>query len=243
MFGLFRQRQRQKLQSRPVPDEWLLYLNKHVPFFWRYSPELRQRFLEHLKVFVWEKKFVGAGGLAMTDEVRVVVSATAVRLVMFLGLSYYDELDEIVVYPRAPQVPEDRKLVPNQTKHLSTVFLSWESVLEGLRNPDDGQDAGSFKFAQVLDLTDGAFDGTPKLHEYSHYDAWASVMNNHFRGLRGGRKAERSLMGRHSSLTEEEFFAVATAAFFERPQQMKQKLPDLYEELKRFYKWDPSSGD
>ncbi len=239
MLGLFRQLQRRKLQDRPVPDEWLLYLNKHVPFFWKFSPELRQRFLEHLKVFVWEKKFVGEGGLVMTDEVRVVVASTAVRLVMYLGLSYYDELEEIVVYSNAPKEPEPRGLVPKGPKPLSTVILSWESVLKGLRDPEDGQDAGSREFAQVLDGADGAFDGTPKLHEHSQYEVWASVMSNHFRGLRGGRKVERSLMGRPGSLTEDEFFAVATAAFFEKPRQMKEKTPDLYEELKRFYKWDP----
>jgi len=234
MLGLFRQMQRSKLQQRPVPDEWLGYLNAHVPFFWKFSPELRQRFLEHLKVFVWEKKFVGAGGLTMTDEVRVVVAATAVRLVMFLGLSYYDRLKEIVVYPASP--PQ-----LNKPRHRSTVILSWERVREGLRDGQDGRDAGTRGFAQALDLAHGAADGTPKLREPSHYEPWASVMSHHFKGLDGGRKAERSVMGRQGSLTEAKFFAVATEAFFEKPQQMKEKTPELYEELKRFYGWDPGS--
>jgi len=234
MLGLFRQMQRRKLQQRPVPDEWLGYLNQHVPFFWKFSPELRQRFLEHLKVFVWEKKFVGAGGLTMTDEVRVVVAATAVRLVMFLGLSYYDRLKEIVVYPGSPPPAE-------KPKRASTVILSWDLVREGLRDSEDGRDVGARKFAQALDLAHGTLDGTPKLRERSHYEAWALVMSHHFNGLSGGRKAERGVMGRHRSLTEAKFFAVATEAFFERPWLMKEKTPELYEELKRFYGWDPGS--
>lgn len=235
MLGLFRQMQRSKLQQRPVPDEWLSYLNKHVPFFWKFSPELRQRFLEHLKLFVWEKKFVGAGGLTMTDEVRVVVSATAVRLVMFLGLSYYDKLKEIVVYPDSP--PSTGK-----PRRASTVILSWELLLEGLRDSEDGRNAGTRRFAQALDLAHGALDGTPELRERSHYEAWASVMSHHFKGLSEGRRAERSVMGRQGSLTEAKFFAVATEAFFEKPRQMKEKTPELYEELKRFYGWDPDSA-
>jgi hypothetical protein len=234
MLGLFRQMQRRKLQQRPVPDEWLSHLNQHVPFFWKFSPELRQRFLEHLKVFVWEKKFMGAGGLTMTDEVRVVVAATAVRLVMFLGLSYYDRLKEIVVYPGSPPPSE-------KPKRASTVILSWELVREGLRDSEDGRDVGARKFAQALDLAHGTLDGTPKLRERSHYEAWALVMSHHFNGLSGGRKAERGVMGRHRSLTEAKFFAVATEAFFDRPWLMKEKTPELYEELKRFYGWDPGS--
>jgi hypothetical protein len=36
-----------------------------------------------------------------------------------------------------------------------------------------------------------------------------------------------------------EFFAVATETFFGKPEQMKRKHPDLYEELKRYYQLDP----
>jgi len=37
-----------------------------------------------------------------------------------------------------------------------------------------------------------------------------------------------------------EFFAVATESFFERPCQMQRRHPELYEELKRFYRQDPA---
>jgi len=36
-----------------------------------------------------------------------------------------------------------------------------------------------------------------------------------------------------------EFFAVATETFFEKPKQLSEKHPELYEELKDYYKLDP----
>ncbi len=36
-----------------------------------------------------------------------------------------------------------------------------------------------------------------------------------------------------------EFFAVATECFFEKPAQLRQKHPELYEELKEYYRQDP----
>lgn len=36
-----------------------------------------------------------------------------------------------------------------------------------------------------------------------------------------------------------EFFAVATETFFEKPKQMAQRHPALYNQLKRYYKLDP----
>ena len=76
MLSLFRQLRRRRLLRRPFPPEWLGHLEARVPFFRTLTPELREPFLDKLKVFAWEKEFIGAGGLSITDEIRVVVSAT-----------------------------------------------------------------------------------------------------------------------------------------------------------------------
>ena len=39
-----------------------------------------------------------------------------------------------------------------------------------------------------------------------------------------------------------EFFAVATESFFEKPWQMKKHTPQLYDELQRFYGFDPANA-
>jgi MtfA peptidase len=231
---------RRWLMRRPIPPEWLGYLEARVPFFRQLSPELRERFLERLKLFVWEKEFIGANELVITDEVRVVVGATAVQLVLYLDLAYYDRLREIIVYPGAFKLPEHTGIVLGEAKHWGQVILSWQAVLAGLDNPRDGHDTAAHEFAHVLDRADGAFDGTPRLRQYSHYRAWASVMDEHYQALRRGRPMERKVLDDYGAQNEAEFFAVATEAFFEKPRQMKEKTPDLYEEMKRFYGWDPA---
>jgi Mlc titration factor MtfA (ptsG expression regulator) len=242
MIGLFRTLRRRSLRRRPFPPAWLGYLERHVPFVQELAPEPRQRFLELLKLFAWEKEFIGAGGFTITDEVRVVVSATAVRLVLYLDLSYYDRLREVIVYPDAFKIPDRTGVVLGEAKNWGSVILSWRSVLAGLRNPHDGHSTATHEFAHVLDREDGAFDGTPELRRYSHYAAWASVMGEHFLKLREGRRLERQVMDDYGGVNEAEFFAVATESFFEKPSQMQEKTPELYEELKRFYGWDPAPG-
>jgi Mlc titration factor MtfA (ptsG expression regulator) len=242
MISLLRHLRRRSLLRRPFPAEWLAHLDARVPFFRTLSPELRAAFLDKLKVFAWEKEFIGAGGLTITDEIRVVVSATAVQLVVYLDLSYYDRLREVIVYPDAFKLPDRTGVVLGEAKHWGSVILSWQAVLAGLRNPGDGHDTAAHEFAHVLDRADGAFDGTPKLRAYSHYHAWASVMSEHFRKLQDGSRQERQVLDDYGGLNEAEFFAVATESFFEKPRQMREKTPDLYEELKRFYGWDPATG-
>lgn len=242
MAGLIRWFRRRQLRRRPFPPEWLSHLEARVPRFRTLPPPLRKRFLELLKLFVWEKEFIGANGFVITDEVRVVVGATAIQLVLHLGLDYYDRLREIIIYPGAFQLPERTGAVLGEARHWGQVILSWPAVLAGLSNPRDGHDTAAHEFAHVLDREAGAFDGTPRLREYSHYRAWATVMDEHFQALQRGRVRERKVLDDYGALNEAEFFAVATESFFEKPWQMKEKTPELYEELRRFYGWDPAAG-
>jgi len=244
MFGLFRALRRRRLAKRPFPEAWLAPLDEHVPFFRELGGEERARFLDALKIFAWEKHFIAAGGMEITDEVIAVISAVAVRLVLHLDLSYYDRLTEIVVYPshfRHPDADDDA-VIFGEAHAWGTVVLSWEAVLQGLRNQRDGHDTATHEFAHVLDRADGAFDGTPELHAGAHYRAWAEVMSRHFLKLRKRGRAERRSLRSYGATNEAEFFAVATEAFFEKPRQMREATPDLYEELRRFYRFDPA-GD
>ena len=97
------------------------------------------------------------------------------------------------------------------------------------------------EFAHLLDMEDGAADGTPNLERDNRYEAWAAVLGAEYERLR-----RQSALGRYTVLDEygatnpAEFFAVATECFFKKPAQMKGKHPELYEELKPFYHQDPA---
>jgi hypothetical protein len=45
-------------------------------------------------------------------------------------------------------------------------------------------------------------------------------------------------LGAYAATNEAEFFAVVTERFFESPQSLKKHFPELYNELKEFYKID-----
>ena len=50
-----------------------------------------------------------------------------------------------------------------------------------------------------------------------------------------------SALDEYGATNPAEFFAVATESFFERPSEMRERHPELYEQLKRFYRQDPAS--
>ena len=57
-----------------------------------------------------------------------------------------------------------------------------------------------------------------------------------------GQRRLRRVLRNYGAQNEAEFFAVATEAFYEKPEQMKRRTPELYEELSRFFGVDPA-GD
>lgn len=244
MFGLFRRWKRKRLLAKPMPESWPGILETRVPFFAAFTSELRERFLADIRVFVAEKYWIAAGGMEITDEVKIVIAAAAVRLTLHLDINVYNRLTEIVVYPsHYRHKDDDSSVVFGEAHAWGTVVLSWDAVVSGLKNPHDGHDTATHEFAHVLDRADGSFDGAPELRAGEHYRAWADVMSHHYERLRDGKAAERKVMRNYGATNEAEFFAVATESFFEKPDQMKKRTPDLYDEMKRFYGFDPAADE
>jgi MtfA peptidase len=224
--------------KRPLPNQWLAWLQHHVPFFQEMDETLRQRFLDLLKAFVWDKRFEGAADLEITDEHRVVIAAAAVRLVLHLDLSFYDHIGTIIVYPYVYRHAPDGQAILGEVHQSGSMVLSWPSAIKGMKNPVDGDDTAVHEFAHVLDLADGGFDGTPQLHRFGDYRSWARIMSTHFAELQENLGNRRNVIGDYGATNEAEFFAVASEAFFEQPERMQKKAPDLYHELLRFYQPD-----
>jgi len=53
---------------------------------------------------------------------------------------------------------------------------------------------------------------------------------------------EGSLLGEYAATNPAEFFAVATEVFFEQPEPLRLRHPEMYAELSRYYGLDPA-GD
>lgn len=244
MFGFFRRRRRRRALATPFPDEWLRIVETRLSFYEKLDADMQQVFRDELQVFLDRVRFFGAAGLEVTDEMRVVIGGSAVRLILGLDDTFYDRLKEIVVYPYDYTHPdrgtgEGEKHVLGEAHHFGTVVLSWPAVLAGISRPTDGHDTAVHEFAHVLDKTSLGFDGTPRLRAREDYRIWGEVMTEHFHGLRRGKEAMTRVLSDYGATNEAEFFAVATESFFERPGDMRESAPDLYEVLARFYGYEP----
>lgn len=239
MFGLFRKWRRNQFYGRELPASLEDMLHERFSMVAELPDDERDCFYRHLKIFLWEKEWFGAHDLEVTDEMKVVISASAARLARKLPISVYDRVKEIVVYPAGFRPPDDDAFHAAGMAHdFGTVIFSWDAVKDGVATPNDGHDTTLHEFAHMLDLNDGVFNGTPTLHGRDDYRSWATVLSEHFEGLRDNPD-RHDIIREYGATNEAEFFAVATEVFFEKPKTLKRKAPELYAELRSYYRVDP----
>ena len=253
MFGLFKWRRRKRLRAAPFPANWLAIIEKNVRFY-GCLPEADRRELEGLvQILLAEKIFEGCGGLVLTDEIKVTIAAQACLLLLHRDTDIYPKLTTILVYPSAYVAKaikpvgsglalEGENINLGESWTDGIVVLSWDDVrAAGASDLQDGRNLVLHEFANQLDREDGAVDGAPMLDQRSQYVAWARVLSAEYERLK-----RESWMGRPTVLDEygttdpAEFFAVATECFFEKPRVLEKRHPELYGELKTFYRQDPA---
>ncbi len=246
-----RNSRRKKLLVAAFAEEYVRIIEKNVPLYRHLSDSLKQELGGLINVFLSEKHFEGCGGLEITDEIKVTIAAQACMLLLNRKAKYFPKLHTILVYPHTyvaktvssggGLVVEGRSVRLGESWQSGPVVLAWDSVTGGTSNAADAQNVVIHEFAHQLDQEDGSADGAPILEHRSRYRAWAQVLSAEYEALQRKKKRHRrSVMSKYGATNPAEFFAVATETFFEKPRQMQKRHPELYDELKEYYKLDPA---
>lgn len=251
MFGLFKKWRRKKTVAQPFPPEWEKILEEGWSLHGRLPFALQEKLKKRLQIFLAETNFEGLQGLAVTDEIRVLIAAQACLLLLGNDHADYHRLRSVLVYPgefdsetmeewEGGVVHEGTQEVDGESWDFGTVTLSWPAAQRGALNDDDGHNVVIHEFAHQLDQEDGEADGAPMLRARHRYAAWQHVFSREYERLRDQvTRGQRTVMDDYGATHPAEFFAVATECFFEKPKQLRKRQPELYEELKIFYGQDP----
>jgi Mlc titration factor MtfA (ptsG expression regulator) len=255
MFRWFIDRRRKKLTRAPFPPLWEDIIRRNVAHYCMLDDAERAHLRALIQVFTAEKHWEGAGGLELTDEILVTISAQACLLLLGLPHNYYQNVESIIVYP-STVVPPQRK--PGFFENISTpveiaqpiigqafrrgpVIIIWDAALRGGRHPESGHNVIYHEFAHKLDMLDGTADGTPPLRDRAEYRDWVLTCSREYLRLKHStEKGKESFLDSYAATNEAEFFAVATEQFFDQPRLMIKHAPDLYRVLKEYYRQDPA---
>ena len=253
MFRFVKERQRRRWRGQPVPDGWRAVISRNLPFFDRLTPNDQKELLSHVQVFLAEKRFEGCAGLKVSDEMRVTIATQACLLLLHRKTDYYPRLVTILLYPSGYLVDEERHVeghiweegpagrLGETGRGMGSMVLAWDAAKSGAKDPSDGKNLVLHEFAHQLDFEDQLADGVPALGSRGEIVSWAEVMKVEFAALRAADATGiPTLLDTYGATNPAEFFAVATEAFFERPQALSQQHSRLYGEMQRFFRQNPA---
>jgi len=235
---------RQRVLARHRIDDALWARATQGLSFLPATPKLRELVL----LFLAEKEFAGAHGLELTDEMRVSIAAQACLPILELGLDWYRGWRGIVVYPgdfrvRRTEVDEDGVVhewddeLAGEAMPGGPVVLSWDALAR-----DPQINVVIHEFAHKLDMLNGTADGVPPLHTGMDRAAWIGAFEEAYEGFCDAVDRDKDTwLDPYAAEHLSEFFAVISEAFFREPRETRRRYPDVYDQLRAFYRQDPAA--
>jgi Mlc titration factor MtfA (ptsG expression regulator) len=238
-------RRRAALLKEPFPPIWETTLQREVPFFQALDESDKDRFREEVHIFLDEKRITGIK-TSIDDTVRVLVAASAIIPIFGFPGWEWDQIHEVLIYPTS--FSEHYETGKNRGADIlgmvgsgamsRMMILSKPDLLNGFRLPQDRKNVGIHEFAHLLDKSDGSVDGVPNVVlSRSAVIPWLKLVHREMDQI----QSHHSDINPYGLKSEAEFFAVASEYFFENPDKMQRKHPELYAMLERVFHQDPQS--
>lgn len=246
-LGLWRVRREKSVETRrraaaaaPFPVRWRTILAHRYDHYTRLPEGLRRAFEQRVQVFLAEKRITGVGAV-VTDELRVLVAASAATLSVAWNAYGWDQLAEVLLYARdfdRDYSFEGRELA-GEAHPWGTIILSVPTLQQSFDDPHDGYHVGLHEFAHLMDKVGTHFDGIlPGLDE-ARSRRWVSLAAREMEKMRLGQ----SVIDPYGSASAVEFLAVAVEAFFEKPLALRRHHAEVYEMLRDYFGQDPAAWD
>ena len=237
-------RRRRVLRKHTMDEAFWRQVIERFPFIEKFPAD---KLKPLVLLFLAEKEFAGAQGLEVTDAMRVAIAAQACVPILELGIDWYAGWSGIVVYPgdfrvRRAELDEGGVMhewedeLAGESMPGGPVVLSWDAAAH-----DAQINVVIHEFAHKLDMLNGAADGLPPLHVGMDRRAWVIAFERAYEGFCDAlERGKDTWLDPYAAEHPAEFFAVVSEKFFSDAAETRRRYPDVYAQLKRFYRQDPA---
>jgi len=199
-------------------------------------------------VLLEQKKFIGVQGLTLTENMKLIIAAQACVPVLKLGVNYYSGFVQVSIYPDAFWVDHKiidasgilhykRELLSGQSWSHGPVILSWNDIQKDMQSKSPQHNVIIHEFVHKIDMLNQGANGVPPISPSINSKNWGKVFRHAFAEITQQlQHHSRTRINAYSASSPAEFFAVVSEYFFMAPDYLHQHYPDVYKELKLFYK-------
>ena len=204
--------------------------------------------------FLVRKDFIPGAGFQFTDAMCLKIATMACVPILHLGLDWYDHIQTIILYegdfvPNRPYRSADGVVhergpgLSGEAWQRGPLILSWDAVVKTGEHARHGKASNVVihEFAHKLDMLRDGANGAPPMHPDMRAGEWHDIFSNAWHRLQKDWQHHRPLPLDDYGLTNPaEFFAVCSETFFEAPEMMHEKMPEVYRLLCQFYRQNPA---
>ena len=232
---IYRNTKRPKIQS--FPENWYKLLLDNVAFYRNLPKEKQIVFRQRIMKFLNEV-YIDGVDLEITDLDKILIASSAVIPVFGFDDWHYNNLSGVLLYPdyfnadlEFSNTAESRNIggLVGSGRFENKMILSRKALYSGFMNTTDKNNTGIHEFVHLIDKMDGSVDGVPEIlltHQYAV--PWLDLMHKEMEAI----NEDKSDIREYGGTKQAEFFAVASEYFFEQPDVLKIKHPELYKMMK-----------
>lgn len=217
---------------RTLRQEQKVILKDQFPFYGKLD-EKHKRYFEHrVSAFINDKYFIGRDGVAITDEIKVLIAATAVMLTFGFRNFYIGLIDKIVVYPDKFFSKINNEYHKGEfNPKLKALVISWKDFKLGYKKSKDNINLGIHEFVHAIHL-----------NSLKERDISSTIFSDSFTELTQMLSKDESLredlvqskyIRQYAFTNQFEFLAVVIESFIETPKEFQLHFPDVYFKIKQ----------
>ncbi|MCT4624837.1 MAG: zinc-dependent peptidase [Schleiferiaceae bacterium] len=222
--------------SRSLTQQEINVLEENLDYYRRLPDSKKLYFNNRVVNFIDSIEIKGRKDFEVTREMELLIAGTAVQLTFGWRKYYLSMFKRIFVFPTSYYNRFTKNYHKGETNPQGVVVLSWDWFKKGIEIPDDNLNLGIHEFAHAVVLQ--------RTHSPEYADPifiqWIDTLSSYLdsRG-RFKRISSNPYFRKYGQTNEMEFFAVATEAFFETPEEFCLEEPELYGLMCRLYNQNP----
>lgn len=227
-------------EIKEFPPAWEKPLYDHVHYYQELNTSDRLRFKSRMMTFLSEVHIEGIE-VEVEDLDKILIAASAIIPVFRFSEWHYNNLDYVLLYPE--YFGADYEYIEDQSKtriagmvgtgHMSNrMILSKHALRLGFSNQKDRYNTAIHEFVHLIDMLDGEADGIPNIiMEHQYTIPWLDLIHKKIDEIYEGESDIRP----YGATNQTEFLSVVSEYFFERPEMLREKHPQLYEVLAKAF--------
>jgi len=206
-------------------------LREKITFYNRLSDKKKKYFEHRLATFMANYQFITKEELVLNEEIKVFISATAVKLTFGMRKYLIDVFDKIIIYPESYySTSNDAWHKGEFNPRMKAIVFSWKDFLEGYEYHNDNLNLGLHEFAHAVH-----FHGLKRTDKSSilftrNYNAILTYTAQHHVA---NKLIDSNYFRIYAFSNSFEFIAVLLEHFFETPDDFRREFPELYEKVRK----------